>query len=128
MKKSKWFTGMVLVSLAAIVQAHTHLKETVPAEGSTVNAAPEQIMFTFSEAARVTALTIQKEGEQEQKLAPLPTAAAAQVMVPAPKLTPGKYIVSWRVVSDDNHVTSGTLHFIVADSAPGGMPSHDHNQ
>ncbi len=126
MTRSHWLTGVVLLALASVAQAHTHLKEAMPADGSTVKAAPEQIMLTFSEAARVTALTIQKDGGEEQKLAPLPTAASAHVMVPAPKLAPGKYTVSYRVVSDDNHVMSGKLHFTIADSAgAGSMASHD---
>ena len=71
-------------------------------------------MLNFSEAARVTALSIQKGSEPEQKLKPLPTIATAQISVPLPQLTPGTYSVSWRVVSDDGHVMSGALHFTLA--------------
>jgi len=114
MKMSKWFVGTFLASLAAVAQAHTHLKDATPAEGSTVKASPESITLTFSEAARLTALTIQKEGGEEQKVAQLPAESAAKITVPAPKLAPGKYIVSWRVVSGDSHIMSGKLHFTVA--------------
>ena len=116
MTLSKWLIAALLVSLAPLAQAHTHLKDAVPADNSTVKAPPENIMLTFSEAAKVTALSIQKEGGEEQKLSPLPTAAAAHVMVPAPKLAPGKYTVSYRVLSDDNHVMSGKIHFTVAEA------------
>jgi len=124
--KSNWLVGVALVALAATAQAHTHLKSAVPAEGSTVTASPEHIALVFSESARVTALTLQKDGEQEQKLAPLPTEASAQITVPIPKLAPGKYQVSWRVVSGDNHIMSGKLHFTVASAAPNkaAMPEH----
>jgi len=129
MTRSKWLTGAILVALASVAQAHTHLKEAMPADGSTVKAAPEQIMLMFSEAAKVTALTIQKEGGEEQKLAPLPTTASAHVMVPAPKLAPGKYTVNYRVVSDDGHVMGGKVHFTIADSAGAdSMASHDHKK
>lgn len=117
MKMSKWFVGAALVSLVAIAQAHTHLKDATPAEGSTVKVSPENITLTFSEAARLTALTIQEEGGDEQKVAPLPAESAAKITVPAPKLAPGKYTVNWRVVSDDNHIMSGKLHFTVAGGA-----------
>ena len=128
MTKAKWFTAAVLAFTAMAAQAHTHLKEAVPANGSTVKVAPEQIMLTFSAPARVTALTIQKEGEKEQKLAPLPTEAAAHVMVPAPKLTPGKYVVNWRVVGADNHVMSGKLQFTVDPAATptAAKPTKEH--
>jgi methionine-rich copper-binding protein CopC len=117
MTLGKWLAGAALVLFVATAQAHTHLKEAVPAEGSTVNAPPDHITLTFSEAARLTALTIQKEGGEEQKLTPLPAEASAHVSVAAPKLAPGKYTVSWRVVSADNHIMSGKLHFTVAAAA-----------
>lgn len=117
MKMSKLFAGAVLLSLATLAQAHTHLKESAPAEGTTVKAAPESITLTFSEPAHLTALTVQKDGGDEQKITPLPTLSAAKISVPAPKLAPGKYTVTWRVVSEDNHIMSGKLHFTVAGGA-----------
>ncbi len=114
MSMLKGFIGAALLSVAAAAEAHTHLKAATPADGSTVQSSPERITLTFSEAARVTALTIQKDGGPEQKLTPLPAESAAQVSVPAPKLAPGKYTVSWRVVSEDSHIMSGKLHFTVA--------------
>jgi copper resistance protein C len=112
----QWFAGLAVLALFATAQAHTPLKASMPAQGSTVKAPPDHIMLTFTGPARLTALTIQKEGGTEQKLAPLPAEAAASLSVPTPKLAPGKYTVNWRVVSGDNHVMSGKLHFTVADS------------
>jgi methionine-rich copper-binding protein CopC len=118
-----------LIAVSSLAAAHAHLKDAQPAEGSVMKAAPANIVLKFSEAARLTALTVQKEGEAEQKLAPLPNAAAAEASVPAPKLAPGKYVLSWRVVSDDNHIMSGKLHFTVdpnATPSAGKAPDHDH--
>ena len=121
MSVSRWpvpLAGALFALLFSVAQAHTHLKAAVPAEASTVQGSVDHIELTFSEKARLTALTLQKEGAtEEQKLAPLPTEAAAQVSVPTPKLGPGKYTVSWRVVSDDNHIMSGKLHFTVAGAS-----------
>ncbi len=117
MKASIATAAVALLAFSALADAHAHLKESQPAEGSIVTAAPANIVLKFSEDAQLTALTVQKEGGPEQKIAPLPTAPSAQVSVPAPKLSPGKYTVSWRVVSDDNHVMAGKLHFTI--SAPG---------
>jgi methionine-rich copper-binding protein CopC len=110
MRTSSWFAGAVLGLLTAAAQAHTHLKAAVPAEGSTVKTSPDNITLTFTGAARLTALTIQKD-------TPLPAEAAAQLTVPTPKLAPGPYTVTWRIVSADNHVMSGKLHFTVAEAA-----------
>lgn len=112
MSKTSWGLGAVLLLLTAIASAHTHLKSAVPAEGSTVAAAGE-ITLNFSEAARVTAIAIQQEGEAERKLTP-PAAAAEHVTVSTGKLAPGKYTVTWRMLSGDKHVTSGKLHFTVS--------------
>lgn len=118
----KVLEGLALAALLAIgpaAFAHTHLKEAVPAEGSTVTASPQNIVLQFTGAARVTSLTIQSEGGKEEKLAPLPEIPAARISVPVPKLSPGKYTVSWRVMGADNHVMSGKVHFTVAAPASG---------
>ena len=109
-----------LLAFSALADAHSHLKESQPAEGSTVTTAPANIVLKFSESAQLTALTVQKEGEAEQKIAPLPTEPSTQLSVPAPKLSPGKYTVSWRVVSGDNHVMAGKLHFTLGTAAASG--------
>jgi copper transport protein len=112
--------AVALLASSTLAGAHAHLKESQPAEGSVIDAAPASIVLKFSESAQLTALTVQKEGAAEQKIAPLPAASSAQLSVPAPKLAPGKYTVSWRVVSADNHVMAGKLHFTIGDaSAPG---------
>jgi len=111
------FATAALLAFAAVANAHTRLKVSVPAEGSVITVSPANIVLTFSGPTRLTALTVRKEGEAEQKVSPLPAELAAQVTVPSPKLAPGKYIVSWRVVGADSHVMAGTLHFSVDPAA-----------
>jgi methionine-rich copper-binding protein CopC len=105
--------ALALMSLSALTYAHTHLVKAVPAEGSTVNAAPAKFVLTFNEPARLTALSIQKGTEPAKKLGPLPEAAAAEVSIAAPQLSAGKYVLSWRAVGDDGHVVPGKLTFTV---------------
>jgi methionine-rich copper-binding protein CopC len=81
-------------------------------------------VLTLSEAARLTALSIQKGSEPEQKIKPLPTTAAQQISVPLPPLTPGIYSVNWRVVSEDGHMMAGVLHFTLADHATDQPAQH----
>ena len=129
MKISTVLASIALIACATLAHAHAHLKDAQPAEGSVMKAAPPTIVLKFSEPARLTALTVQKEGEAEQKVTPLPSAPAAEVSVPVPKLAPGKYEVNWRVVSDDNHIMSGKLHFTVdpnATPSAGKAPDHAH--
>lgn len=114
MKRLSLLALSATLFVSALAQAHAHLVSTMPADGSTVTASPEGIMLMFSEAARLTALTIRKDGEEAQKLSPLPAKPSAHLMVPAPKLAAGHYTVEYRVVSDDNHVMAGKLAFTVA--------------
>lgn len=120
MTVTKWLTGLALCFLVATAHAHAHLTAAVPAEGS-AGQAPEHIVLSFSEAARITAMTLQRESEEPRKITPLPAQAAARITVPLPKLSPGKYTLSWRAVGDDGHVVPGALHFtVLASPAAGG--------
>lgn len=92
--------------------AHAHLEKSQPAANSAVST-PKEVVLEFNEPVQVTSLTLQKGDEKAQDLSPLPKAAAAKVTVPMPSVAPGKYIVKWRAVSDDNHVMSGKLLFTV---------------
>jgi len=114
MKKAMgWFMAAALAfSLAA--HAHTHLKQSVPAEGSVVPTTPPNIVLKFSEPTRLTALTLQDENGKEHKLVPLPKVPAEEVSVKVPELAPGKYVVTWRAIGADSHVMSGKLNFSVS--------------
>ena len=127
MKTMTWFIASALLSWAATAHAHAHLSTSVPPDGST-GKAPEEIVLTFSARARITAMSLQRESEASRKLGPLPTAPAMRIAIPLPKLLPGRYTLSWRVVSDDAHVTPGALHFTVVESAAaaGSGGARDH--
>jgi methionine-rich copper-binding protein CopC len=114
MKIRSLLLGLALAAFGVTANAHAHLQKSSPADGSVIKTSPSELVLNFSEAARLTALSIQKGDEPPQNLKPLPTSAAPQVSVPLPALTPGTYSVKWRVLSDDGHVMSGTLHFTLA--------------
>ena len=114
MKILSLLSALALITFAVTASAHAHLQKSSPADNSVITTSPVNLVLNFSEAARLTALSIQKGSEPEQKIKPLPTTAAAQISVPLPPLTPGTYSVSWHVVSDDGHVMSGALHFTLA--------------
>jgi len=118
MKALRILSGVVLSIWMAAAYAHAHLHKSTPADGSVITVSPPNIVLSFSEAAHLTAAWIQKGGEPKQKLGPLPEKASVEVTVPMPALTPGRYVVSWRAVSDDGHVMPGEIHFTLsADKA-----------
>jgi len=113
--------GLALLTFGVTASAHAHLEKSSPADGSVITTSPSSIVLSFSEAARLTALSIQRGDEAKQNLKPLPTTAAQQISVPLPPLKPGAYSLTWRVLSEDGHMMSGTLHFTLA-----GEPAAEH--
>ncbi|MEO8315321.1 MAG: copper resistance protein CopC [Pseudomonadota bacterium] len=131
MKRTIMSMGTVLFATTAL--AHTHLESSVPKDKSKV-AAPQMIELHFSEAARVTSLTL-KQGTAAAKKLAVPTKQAKDVSVPVSGLTKGDYKVTWRVAGEDGHVMSGSFGFAVDPAAPAAatkagmqmpMPMHDH--
>jgi methionine-rich copper-binding protein CopC len=116
--------GIALLACSAIAAAHTHLLKSVPADGQVVATAPVSVTLTFSEGARLTAAWIQKGEGPRTKLGPLPEAAAAQVALALPALTPGTYVVSWRAASADGHAMPGGIRFTVSPGAASEAPKH----
>jgi copper transport protein len=121
MKIARFICAAALMACSALAFAHTHLVKAFPADGSTVMVSPPKFVLTFAEPARLTALSLQKDTEPAKKIGPLPAAPAAEISIPAPQLAAGKYVLSWRAVSDDGHVMPGKVTFTVGPS--GAMTS-----
>lgn len=108
------FSALTLFLVLGVAQAHTHLKSSMPADKAELSAAPKQVMLHFSEPTRLTAVTIQKEGDkQEATVSALPKQAAADVTLPVEIAGPGAYKLNWRAIGPDNHVMSGSIQFTV---------------
>jgi methionine-rich copper-binding protein CopC len=107
--------AMVATSLLVpgLALAHAHLLKATPAEGAELVVAPKAVQLQFSEAAQLTAASLQAEGGAKQDLPHEAAPAATQVELPLPALAAGHYALAWRVLSADGHVMSGTLHFAV---------------
>jgi methionine-rich copper-binding protein CopC len=90
-------TALLALALTATAQTHTHLEKAMPANNAVLAESPRELMLHFSEATRLTALSIQKEGEkQPQALGSLPKEPSKVMTVPLSPLSAGKYTVSWR--------------------------------
>ena len=111
---------LALISLfvAGAAHAHAHLVTSTPTEGSVVGTPPAALTLTFSEPARVTALSVQREQERKIPIHELPTASAVTATISLPALSAGAYTVSWRVVAADGHVMSSELHFAITPRKP----------
>ena len=103
--------GGLLVLASSGVLAHVHLEQATPADGAILTSAPTELVLRFSEAARLTALSISRDGGAREKLTALPAQPQSKIVVALPALAPGHYVLAWRVLSADGHVMPGQVHF-----------------
>jgi methionine-rich copper-binding protein CopC len=103
----------IAVLIPGLALAHAHLEMSVPAANSTVQVMPAEIMLHFSEATKITALSIAKENGKDKQNLKIPTETKAVQKVAAPKLGPGVYVLDWRGLSDDTHIVKGSVRFTV---------------
>ena len=115
--------SIVIVALAACVlatapaRAHTHLDRASPAVGSTLAAAPAEVVLWFTDELEPAFSSIevrdasgaamhagQSSGDPKQR---------TQLRVPLKPLAPGTYKVIWRVLSVDTHRARGDFTFRV---------------
>jgi copper resistance protein C len=113
--------GIAVASLAAAVavagpaSAHASLTSSKPADGATVTEAPAQVELTFSEEIRSpsTIVVTGPDGTHVQQ-GPVRIANSTATLALGQITAPGRYIVAYRVVSDDGHPVSGELSFTFA--------------
>ena len=103
--------------IAPPASAHAFLDHAAPAVGSTVHAPPSQVKLWFTqelEPAFSTAQVSDSAGKRvDQADARVDGSDPTLLTVSVPALAPGKYRVSWRVLSVDTHVTEGDFSFDV---------------
>jgi len=113
MKLARGLAGFLLWGAALCAYAHAHLEQATPADGSVLSAPPAQLVLRFSEAARLTAFSIQGASTR-QNVTALPEQPQTTIVVPLPPLAPGHYVLSFRVVGADGHVVPGQVRFTLS--------------
>jgi methionine-rich copper-binding protein CopC len=101
------------------LSAHAQLKRAIPPVGGTISVAdlPPELQLWFSETiepAFVQCRITDAEGNRVDLHDPrVDPQDRTEVRVALPRLGPGMYRVSWRVVSIDTHRTTGAFPFRV---------------
>ncbi|HEX8739261.1 MAG TPA: copper resistance protein CopC [Casimicrobiaceae bacterium] len=108
---------VVLFGTARLAHAHAFLERANPAVGSTVHGSPHELVLHFSEELEAAFSTVHVEDSQGRPVAAgrahVDAYDTSVLEVSLPSLPPGRYHVSWRVVSVDTHVTEGAYAFDV---------------
>ena len=109
---------------ATAALAHDDLVEATPADGSELAEAPTEAVLRFSgnvlEIGTELALVRDDSGEIVPLTEQFTADASGRVTQPLPALETGAYTLNWRVVSEDGHPISGSLHFGVGTPAGDG--------
>lgn len=116
---------LVLGGTAGPAAAHASLVGTDPPQGAVLATAPQQVRFTFDEPVRLGDEAVHLFDAAGHELPVQARSVDARVVVDLPAaLDDGTYVVSWRVVSTDDHPIAGSLSFSVgAPSAQvAGLP------
>lgn len=136
-RRGRAAAGAVTVALAAVlallpasaVSAHDYLVSSDPAADATVTSELSAVTLTFNEAvldfADSTRLQITgPDGRTDHVETACPTVADTVVSAPVTLREPGKYTVTWRIVSADGHAVSDAFSFryAPADAAAGSAP------
>jgi methionine-rich copper-binding protein CopC len=115
-----WHLALRLVATFAVIMtadAHAFLNQALPPVGAAVPASPKEIRLTFSEGVEPRFSGIELATSDGRPIATGPAATAPgddkQLVVVVPPLAPGRYRVSWHVVSVDTHHTEGEYTFTV---------------
>jgi methionine-rich copper-binding protein CopC len=113
----KFFTivTLLLIALAPVgARAHAFLDHASPLVGSTVPAAPHEVVLTFTqnlEAAFSTAQVTDASGARvDQGKAQV---SGSTMAIGLKSIGPGNYKVHWHALSVDTHSTEGTFAFTV---------------
>jgi methionine-rich copper-binding protein CopC len=125
MKTLIGFLALALFSTISAYAGNVQLVESTPSNDSTLSSAPAAFVFNFSEPVRFHNLNIKKDDGKSTPIASLPTAHATSLTVKAPSLSPGHYVLDWRVFTDESTALSGRLRFTVsADGVAALTPQH----
>jgi methionine-rich copper-binding protein CopC len=105
---------------AAPAAAHAIVLESVPAAGAILVHPPERVSLRFNSKVekRLTRVTLAKSDGAPRLMSvasagPGPDHEPDRIVIPLPPLGPGPYVIRYKVLSADGHVTEGALRFTV---------------
>jgi copper transport protein len=124
--------GALLAAIAAALaapasaSAHAELVHTTPTAGIVVKPPPTHVSLAFTEPVepRFATISVRDAGGTAQT-AGRPRRSETSpdtLVVPLRRVSPGWYLVFWRVVSTDGHPTRGSFTFAVGPH-PGAAPT-----
>jgi methionine-rich copper-binding protein CopC len=107
-----------ILALAAPASAHDELVKSSPADGATLTELPSTVTLFFEEppAAGFTTMSVSGPDGSVNSTGPQVVGSRISESLKATNAA-GAYAISFRIMSDDGHSVSGTIHFTVGAAA-----------
>ena len=115
MRKLLTLVSLLFIALAPVAaRAHAFLDHASPLVGSTVPAAPHEVVMTFSQNLEAAFSTAQVTDSGGARVDEGKAQVSGNTMTIGRKsLGPGSYKVHWHALSVDTHTTEGAFTFHV---------------
>ncbi len=109
-------------ALPAVAQAHAILVGSDPPAGARLDSAPARIVLDFSEPyVQGSEHVAVRRADGTAIPLSAPSGGGAHVRQPLPLRLRGIFVIAWRVISDDGHLSAGEFAFSVGSE--GALPS-----
>ncbi len=110
---------LLLLACPVPARAHAIVLDSSPAHDATLARSPERVVLRFNSMIekRLTRVTLTR-GDGGAVAIPIATQgpeaeAPDRLIIPLRPLAPGTYVLRYRVLSVDGHITEGVLRFMV---------------
>jgi copper resistance protein C len=107
-------TALFVLGVSTAAGAHAFLDHAEPRVGSTVPAAPREVVLTFTQNLEPAFSSVEVSDAKGARVDQgKPRVNATTMRIGLKPLPPGTYHVRWRVLSVDTHTTEGNFTFQV---------------
>ena len=97
---------------AAEAAAHSPLKQTLPADGTTISDMPAEVILNFKSKIRLTRIRVAHDEKyiEDLNLDSFESFAASYAL-PVKDMGSGAYSIKWRGLGADGHILNGSFSF-----------------
>ena len=115
MRKFLTLVPLLCIALAPVAaRAHAFLDHASPLVGSTVPAAPHEVVMTFTQSLEPSFSTVEVTGPNGARVDQgKPQISGNSMRIGLKPSGPGAYHVHWHALSVDTHTTQGSFTFHV---------------
>lgn len=111
-----WIVSLLFVlALWSPSWGHGVLIDSTPSHGAILEKSPSIVSLRFNAALElsITHLTLVDPKKQTQDLKMTDASTIERIVATVPPLAPGVYLVKYKVLATDGHITEGSIRFTI---------------